>query len=650
MKWARWLLPILTIGAIAWLTWRDAMGARVGPGPLHSAHAAVAALQGGANCEGCHRVGAGVEAAACTSCHAPIAKQLAERTGLHGAVPDELRSRCEACHGEHHGDASPLIAAHGWTRLGIATVGDYDHRHVTFGLEGAHRGLACDRCHREADAAAPPTGGRFLGLSQQCTSCHEDRHRGAFGTDCASCHGQERPWAEAPRFPHESFPLVGAHGRAKCAQCHPEAGARSVVALREQPLQARGCADCHDNPHGEPPLPVLALRLPRAADCLRCHTTEDWRPLPIGPREHAEQFGYALDGAHAEVGCADCHGDETRASRWRGAPPKASQCASCHDSPHGEALTVAALAAAPKSANGCADCHRGDDRNWHGGTITASQHAAAGFALEVPHHDVACAKCHQGASYGERFAARRPADCRACHADVHAGQFDGKAEYAQCTACHAATHFRPIAFGNAAHAKTKFALTGAHDAVACARCHDRVEDGVRRFVGAATDCAACHADVHAGRFAKLGAADCAVCHTTEAFAPVERFDHARWAGYALDGAHATAACTACHAPAAGRRLGAVLGTSCAACHQDVHAGQFARDGYTDCASCHGNASFAIERFDHSRTAFPLDATHARVDCARCHVGYSVGERTVVRYRPLGTACGDCHKLGGKEER
>ena len=55
------------------------------------------------------------------------------------------------------------------------------HEHVEFALAGAHEALACVRCHAHAHDLTPPAGGRFLGLSQQCTACHEDRHGGAFG-------------------------------------------------------------------------------------------------------------------------------------------------------------------------------------------------------------------------------------------------------------------------------------------------------------------------------------------------------------------------------------------------------------------------------------------------------------------------------------
>jgi cytochrome c553 len=48
-------------------------------------------------------------------------------------------------------------------------------------------------------------------------------------------------------------------------------------------------------------------------------------------------------------------------------------------------------------------------------------------------------------------------------------------------------------------------------------------------------------------------------------------------------------------------------------------------------------------FDHERDArFPLGQAHAKVACAGCHEVERVGERELVRYRPLDTACAACH--------
>jgi hypothetical protein len=148
---------------------------------------------------------------------------------------------------------------------------------------------------------------------------------------------------------------------------------------------------------------------------------------------------------------------------------------------------------------------------------------------------------------------------------------------------------------------------------------------------------------------------CLRCHTTESFdAASTSFDHMRWTGFALEGAHARATCASCHAPAAGADRNAFAparGTTCQACHEDPHVGQFARNGATDCSRCHADLStFGSTRFDHQRDSrFALDATHAKLACSSCHLEMPVDAgHKAVRYKPLGTVCGDCHDPRGKQ--
>ena len=80
--------------------------------------------------------------------------------------------------------------------------------------------------------------------------------------------------------------------------------------------------------------------------------------------------------------------------------------------------------------------------------------------------------------------------------------------------------------------------------------------------------------------------------------------------------------------------------ACAACHTDPHAGQFAP--VTECARCHEAAAWRIPRFDHDKTRFHLEGAHRRVACSACHRAEKVAGKSVVRYRPLDTACRSCH--------
>ncbi|NJN14530.1 MAG: hypothetical protein HC813_02580 [Planctomycetes bacterium] len=40
--------------------------------------------------------------------------------------------------------------------------------------------------------------------------------------------------------------------------------------------------------------------------------------------------------------------------------------------------------------------------------------------------------------------------------------------------------------------------------------------------------------------------------------------------------------------------------------------------------------------------FRLDKTHAALDCAACHKPERIDGKEIVRYRPMGMECSDCH--------
>ncbi len=162
-------------------------------------------------------------------------------------------------------------------------------------------------------------------------------------------------------------------------------------------------------------------------------------------------------------------------------------------------------------------------------------------------------------------------------------------------------------------------------ATLCLDCHKpvaeriRLKQGVHRNVK--DDCTSCHVE-HAGRDGQLRPFD------------TQKFDHAKEAGFALDGKHANIAkeCSRCH-KAPHSFLGAP--TTCVGCHSDVHKPTLG----TDCARCHSvSATFkeTEKQFDHSKAAFVLDGAHQRVDCAKCHVNKA--------WKGLKFAlCVDCHQ-------
>ena len=195
----------------------------------------------------------------CSRCHAPAARgQPARFSGL--------PTTCEAsgCHPDPHGGqfAGRLVAGAGHAAAAPAPgrtacvschaesawkAVAFDHDSTRYPLRGAHRTLACGKCHTAAAAGLPA---RFSGLGTTCNAsgCHLDPHGGQFanrarGSTCTTCH-TEAAWASLV-FDHQrdtDYPLDGAHRNLKCAACHVPQG--NPPATRYTLLPHR-CEDCH---------------------------------------------------------------------------------------------------------------------------------------------------------------------------------------------------------------------------------------------------------------------------------------------------------------------------------------------------------------------------------------------------------------------
>jgi hypothetical protein len=129
-------------------------------------------------------------------------------------------------------------------------------------------------------------------------------------------------------------------------------------------------------------------------------------------------------------------------------------------------------------------------------------------------------------------------------------------------------------------------------------------------------------------------ADCATCHTSEAWAPLRDplpFEHAA-TGFPLAAAHSQAGCRDCHQSL----VFSHVATACADCHRDAHRGELG----PQCDRCHEPTSWTnrLETFRvHARTRFPLLAAHAGVDCEACHRGPQPRE-----FVNTPTECAACH--------
>jgi hypothetical protein len=269
-----------------------------------------------------------------------------------------------------------------------------------------------------------------------------------------------------------------------------------------------------------------------------------------------------------------------------------------------------------------------------------------------------CTTCHK---LGAREAIYK---CLECHTEIASRIASGHGLHAsygikagssqECSRCHSEhngenfplTKWDTRTFD---HKQTGYRLEGKHLGLACDRCHmpERIPPAERgtikmadlrkTFLGVPQACIACHRDEHEGRLGQT----CVQCHNFTDWKNTSQFDHSK-TRYPLTGLHAQVACKKCHTPAPDgkpRYSGMAFG-KCSDCHNDPHKGSFAPQS---CQACHGTAGWKVpaavlgERFDHSRTKYPLVGRHLEVACTLCHVRGDFS-------KPLAfEKCMDCHK-------
>jgi hypothetical protein len=442
--------------------------------PLEGKHAALA-------CEKCHR----------TELHKSEVARIREG-GLREGSWLGLKTACRDCHEDPHTgrlgqDCETCHAPEDWKKI-LET--EFDHARTRWPLAGAHREVACAKCHDATTAWGPrPAFAR-------CDDCHVDPHAGRAtlagkAVDCDACHSERwfRPSTyTAARHAESSWPLAGKHARVRCERCHPVAtDAASVERLGAAGVDLRPasdrCTDCHADAHAG----QLASR-PDRGDCSSCHDPEGFRPSRFTVADH-RSLDFPLRGRHAEVGCRACHGPdrpllpplpgpETLGDARVAFRPPAGDCVDCHQDPHGGRFSPGGERAAEES---CRHCH--DHRSFATSSVDLEIHARSLFPLEGAHRALPCLDCHRelerpAATSTLRLAPALPAlsfriagrACVDCHADRHGGQFADRTDGGDCSACHGLDAFAPaVRFDHERDAA--FALAGAHAKVACAACH-----------------------------------------------------------------------------------------------------------------------------------------------------------------------------------
>jgi len=650
------------------------LGAQISPGPLANAHAA---LEGPVQCTKCHGNRRDAMEAQCVACHKDIAWLTERRRGYHGSKAVN-GTPCASCHPDHAGKDFKMVK---WPE---GSPEKFDHKRAGWALQQKHAEAECRDCHVAKFDVSPAaklsvrkTGQGYTGLETTCTGCHEDVHRAALGQDCTKCH-DAGSWTVTPGFDHDTaaYPLTYKHAEVACDKCHldprlaPRRDGKGHLVPVYKPVSFATCQDCHTDPH-------KGALGPKCADC---HGTAGFKLIDKNRFDH-DRTKYPLTGKHVTVSCAACHKDFSTATLKK---PAFATCTSCHRDAHSGTATSAG-----KPAD-CSACHTVS--GFTPSTYTVASHAKSKYALEGKHVSVKCEACHTtstsataAAQFGSSKVVMRPgfARCSDCHVDDHGGQLKATANKGECAACHHVTGWTPSTFDSAAHAKTKLALDGRHQEIACAVCHGASRSNLPSLSTTAVlgkanfwfkvpeiDCASCHVDPHRGRFAARGAkakdGGCRTCHDTRVFHPSTATvaAHAQF-GFTLEGGHRATACSACHKeltrpPVAKQsslvRAGGSFGElrfetkhECVDCHKTPHGDQF--DAWTirgGCAACHSVDTFApAQKFNHDRDAsFSLKGAHETVPCIQCHTRdpESTDPKSLI-YRPLSGRCESCH---GKE--
>ncbi len=452
--------------------------------------------------------------------------------------------------------------------------------------------------------------------------------------------------------------LASAHesleGITNCTKCH---------VLGEGP-SADKCLNCHT---------VVKQRLDQKKGyhhkvvnedgiaCFDCHNDHAGRDFdlihwPEGKEnfDHV-QTGFELQGKHATLKCNQCHrADLIRDDLLAVNPNKNlsqtymgldTTCLSCHVDEHRGQL-----------GPDCLKCHTNDRFK----PVAGFNHDSARFVLTGKHRSVDCAKCHplqtdpQDGSAAvatfRRYSNLKFQNCTACHTDKHQSKFG-----LDCTRCHQTSGWHDVTMTDFDHRTTDFPLVGLHAGLPCVKCHknDRMSGPIPHG-----KCADCHDDIHRGQFAdRADGGDCIACHSEHGFTPaLFAVASHQQTPFTLDGAHLAQPCVACHTKeeASDGTMYTVFDIAhetCTSCHVDPHNNQFSASlPAKECTACHTSTDWHALQFDHDRdTQYKLVGGHKQVSCTGCHKSEQIGNRNIIRYRPVAHRCEDCHRVARPPE-
>ncbi|KPK34479.1 MAG: hypothetical protein AMK70_07315, partial [Nitrospira bacterium SG8_35_1] len=609
----------------------------VSPGKLTASHKELAGIK---NCIKCHSLGKGIPDAACTACHEKLVLRIKENKGFHATIKD----KCVFCHKDHLGEDQDI------TSLNKKT---FNHKDTGYVLQDSHN-VDCNKCHKKEKT--------FLGLSQECLTCHTDVHKKTLSQDCRQCHNFAE-W-KIIQFEHNKFSkysLIGKHADAKCEGCHPEEivsggmtdAGKTFKVMKLKDIKSDSCNDCHADVHKG--------KL-KQKTCAQCHSPEEWKKTAF-EHNNASLSDYQLIGKHKKAACELCHPVAKIEVSINGAREKKKvrqfkgiehgNCSNCHYDVHKEQFK-------DKSCDSCHSLEKG----WKEFTFRHDSEDYKGYKLAGKHKETDCEKCHEKSNvkykeFDQRkklkigsFTGIKSERCTDCHYDVHKEQFKDKS----CDSCHSLEKgWKEFTFRHDSEDYKGYKLAGKHKEADCEKCHEKSNVKYKEFdqrkklkIGSFTgikseQCTDCHYDIHKEQFKDKS---CDSCHSLEKGWKEFTFRHESndYKGYKLEGKHRDVSCEKCHKrddvifKEFNTSKSVAVGTfkfansECASCHKDEHNGKYDQP----CSKCHVPADWKPKDFIHDPISFELEGAHRAIPCEKCHASDKI-------YTGLTSDCAVCHK-------
>ena len=270
----------------------------------------------------------------CAQCHIPKGKDTQFKIKF---------AQCTDCHTDQHAgqfEAAPYLNAcdrcHTVDAYKPSTFSLARHKQTRFILTGGHIAVPCADCHKQSEAFKPKPSAIYHWQQFDCTSCHEDPHKGQFRdrmqqagpggkpAGCEVCHST-KTWKDLSRFDHAktSFPLLGAHRATACIDCHKPPNLETKLIHVDFKAAPKQCEECHEDAHAKQFAKADVTR------CADCHSATKWKPAQF---DHDTRTQFPLRGEHQNVKCADCHNliRELAGKKILFYKPTPRDCESCH--------------------------------------------------------------------------------------------------------------------------------------------------------------------------------------------------------------------------------------------------------------------------------------------------------------------------------